>query len=273
MKKIILAVLCSAVFLSQIGFYGYKTCEGDSWQEISSFSTQYQYSMAERKHNISTSASKLDGVVLKSGETLSFNKTVGKRTEENGYKIATVIENGVYISGVGGGVCQTSTTLYNAVLRAGLKIIEVHPHTLSPEYVDASFDAMVSGEGSDFVFKNIYPYPVKISAVANAGTLTVKIYSTNKIDGLEIIPYSTVVKTIEPPKTVTKLDTEFTGVSVQCGDTISYRNSKIGKVSKGYIMYKFKGRVIRIKQIRSDLYIPMQGINIMGTTENIDLHS
>ncbi len=273
MRKIILAVLCVAVFLSQIGFCVYESCEGSTWQEISSFSTKYQYSMPERKHNIKLSASKLDGVVIKSGETLSFNKTVGKRTEENGYKVATVIENGVYTGGVGGGVCQTSTTLYNAVLRAGLKVVEVHPHTLSPEYVDASFDAMVSSEGSDFVFKNIYPYPVKISAVASGDTLSVKIYSTKKIDGLEILPYNAVVKTISPPETVTKLDTEFTGVSVPCGETISYRNSKTGKVSKGYIMYKYKGRVIRIKQIRSDLYIPMQGINIMGTTKNIDLHS
>ncbi|MFI3163266.1 MAG: VanW family protein [Bacillota bacterium] len=273
MRKIILAVLCSVVLLSQIGFCGYKTCEGGTWQELSSFSTQYKYSMPERKHNINLSASKLDGVVIKSGETLSFNKAVGKRTEENGYKIATVIENGVYTGGVGGGVCQTSTTLYNAVLRAGLKIVEVHQHTLSPEYVDASFDAMVSSEGSDLVIKNIYPYPVKISTVANGDTLLVKIYSTKKIKGLEILPYNAVLKIIAPPETVTKLDTEFAGVSVPCGEMISYRNSKIGKVSKGYIMYKYRGRVIRIKQIRSDLYIPMQGINIMGTTESIDLHS
>ncbi len=272
MKKVILTVLCFILFLTQIGFCDYKTCNGEAWQVISSFSTEYKYSVPQRKHNISLSASKLNGVVIESGQTVSFNKVVGSRTEENGYQVSTVIENGVYTGGVGGGVCQTSTTLYNAVLRAGLKIIEVHPHTLSPEYVDASFDAMVSSEGSDFVFKNSYPYPVKIATVADGEKLTVKIYATHKISGLEIIPYNTVVKTISPPETVLKLDTEFSGVAVSCGETISYRNSKMGKVSKGYIMYKYRGRVIRIKQIRSDLYIPMQGINIMGTTENSQLN-
>ncbi len=272
MKKFTAGILCFALFIVQIHFVENQIASAQTWQQISSFSTEYKYSIPERKHNIALSASKLDGIILKSGERLSFNKVVGNRTEKNGYKMSTVIENGVYTGGVGGGVCQTSTTLYNAVLRAGLKVLEVHPHSLSPEYVDASFDAMVSSEGSDFVFRNIYPYPIKISASATGERLTIKIFASKKIQGLEIIPYSDVVKIMTPPETIEKLDTEVEGASVPCGETIVFRNSKVGKVSKGYIMYKYNKKVIRIKQIRNDVYIPMQGINIIGTTKN-DLRS
>lgn len=265
MKKIIVVILCFALFLAGMQVWEKTTCDCITWQEISSFSTSFQSSVWQRKENIRLSASKFEGVILKSGEKISFNKVVGNRTEENGYKKAIVIENGVYTGGVGGGVCQTSTTIYNAALRGGLKILEVHPHSLSPEYVDASFDAMVSNDGSDLVFSNIYPYPVKISAKTENDKLTVKIYAPKKIQGLEIAVYSNILKKIAPPETIEKLDTDFPEVEVAIGDKIAYRNPKEGKVSKGYIMYKYNGKIIRIKQIRSDLYIPMQGIIIMGT--------
>ncbi|MFI3166780.1 MAG: VanW family protein [Bacillota bacterium] len=273
MKKIIITLLCFAFFLMGYNTLIIMDCNASSWQEISSFTTDFTYSVPQRKHNIRLSASKLDGIVLKSGESLSFNKVVGNRTQSNGYQVSTVIENGVYTGGVGGGVCQTSTTLYNAVIRAGLKVKEVHPHSLSPEYVDASFDAMVSSEGSDFVFKNIYSYPIKITASTKDDKLIFKIYATNKIDGLEIIPYCDIIKTIAPPQTMEKTDVEFPNVNVACGEVFSYRISKMGKLSKGYIMYKYKGKVIRIKQIRNDHYLPVQGINILGTNSDADLQN
>lgn len=266
MKKMMLFILCFAMIFSlQILEKKEIVTSENSWQKMSEFKTDYSFSTKERKHNVELAASRLNGTILNSGQTLSFNSTVGKRIEQNGYKTAVVIENGVYTGGVGGGVCQVSTTVYNAAIRAGINILEVHPHTLSPDYIDASFDAMVSDSGSDLVLKNVYSFPIKILAKADNGILTVKILGTKKISGLEIIPYNSVVKTIKPAETITKPDTEYEDIEVDFGKIIPYRNSKCGKVSKGYIMYKYMGKVIRIKQVRSDLYIPMQGVNIVGT--------
>ncbi len=265
MKKIIIVMFCFVIFA-----FGYipsqkSICQAKTWHEISSFTTTFERSVPQRKENIKLSASKIDGTVINGGESFSFNKVVGERTKNNGYKESIVIENGVYTGGVGGGVCQTSTTLYNASIRAGLKIKEVHPHSLTPDYVEASFDAMVSSEGSDLVFENPYLYPIIISAMTNCDKLTIKIYATDKISGLEILPYSNTVKIITPPQSIEKKDVDFKDVCVPCGEIIQYRNAKQGKISKGYIVYKYNGKIIRIKQIRSDHYIPVQGIKIVGT--------
>lgn len=265
MKKIMLISLCFVIMFCCDINYDKFGCDASNWCEIASFSTSYSHSAYERKENIKVSARKLNGMIVDSGETFSFNNAVGRRTLSNGYKLSTVIQNGVYTGGVGGGVCQTSTTLYNSALRAGLKITEVHQHSLLPSYVEPSFDAMVSGEGSDLKFKNIYSYPIKIVATANNSDITVKIYAPKKIEGLEILPYSTVVRDINPPKAIEKLDSEFENVSVAVGELLHYRNSKQGKISKGYVIYKYNGTIVRVKQIRSDKYIPVQGINIIGT--------
>ncbi len=96
-----------------------------------SFTTYYSSSTENRKHNIKLASSKINGIVLSVGEEFSFNKIVGVRSEENGFLPAKIIYNGDFIEGVGGGVCQVSTTLYNASLLNGLKITEHHPHSLS----------------------------------------------------------------------------------------------------------------------------------------------
>ena len=118
----------------------------------SEFTTYYPYSTPDRKLNIKLCASKINGTTLKSGEEFSFNNKVGKRTEENGFKLAKIIFNGSFIDGIGGGVCQVSTTLYNCALLSGLKITEHHSHSLAVSYIEPSFDAMVSGDYADLNF-------------------------------------------------------------------------------------------------------------------------
>ncbi len=98
--------------------------------------------------------SALDGIKLEPEETFSFNGIVGERSERRGYKVSKVINNGEYAEGVGGGVCQVSTTVYNAALISGLEIVERHRHTLLSGYVEAGFDAMVSYGGADLKIKN-----------------------------------------------------------------------------------------------------------------------
>ena len=141
----------------------------------SGFSTEYGSSSAERKSNVSLAARALNGCRIEDGEVFSFNETVGERTEERGYKIAKIISDGRFTDGIGGGVCQLSTTLYNAALLAGLDICERHPHTLAVSYVERSFDAMVSSF-ADLKFINDTGGPLFIETEADGKTLTVNVY-------------------------------------------------------------------------------------------------
>ena len=129
---------------------------------LSSFTTRFDGGNAARSHNIRLAAKLINGSVVKNGETFSFNATVGQRTPERGFKRAKIIENGEFVEGIGGGVCQASTTIYNAVLTAGLKIEEWHRHTLKSSYVKPSFDAMVNSNGADLVFVNDTASPIYI---------------------------------------------------------------------------------------------------------------
>ncbi|MDE6302573.1 MAG: VanW family protein, partial [Clostridia bacterium] len=120
---------------------------------IAHFSTYYGESSPSRKHNIELASRKVDGTVLYPEDEFSFNETVGMRTKANGFEAALIIQDGTFVEGVGGGVCQVSSTIYNCALLAGLDISHVRPHSLPVSYVAPSFDAMVSS-ATDFRFVN-----------------------------------------------------------------------------------------------------------------------
>lgn len=130
-----------------------------------------------RCRNIELAASFLNGVTLEGGEALSFNKTVGERTAARGFKEAKIIQSGEFISGVGGGVCQASTTLFNAALLSGLNVTERRNHSLSVSYVPASRDAAVSSR-CDLKIVNPFAYPVYLRAVCAGKRITVTFYGT-----------------------------------------------------------------------------------------------
>lgn len=109
------------------------------------------------------------------GQSFSYNQTVGKRTIAAGFKVAGVYANGEVTEGVGGGICQVSSTLYNSVLLSNLEVVERHNHSFNPGYVPAGQDATVSWGGPDFKFKNNRSYPVRIVASVSGGTITVQI--------------------------------------------------------------------------------------------------
>ena len=102
---------------------------------MGAYTTYYSKEERDRCQNISIAASLIDGVTLQAYGEFSFNATVGKRTEEAGFRQAKIIVNGEYVLGVGGGVCQVSTTLYNAALKSGLTVTEYHPHSLRVGYI------------------------------------------------------------------------------------------------------------------------------------------
>lgn len=146
---------------------------------LGSYSTKY-VNNADRTINLRLASNKIDGFVLMPGETFSYNQTVGKRTISAGYKNAAIYENGEVIDGIGGGVCQISSTLYNAVIAADLEIMERHNHSFVSTYVPAGQDATVAWGSLDFKFKNNRDYPIKISSSVSNGIASAKIYGLRR---------------------------------------------------------------------------------------------
>jgi len=131
--------------------------------------------LRHRAHNVELAASKLDGVILEPGAVLSFNERVGARTRAEGFEPAPVIASGRLRQGMGGGVCQVSTTLHVAALRAGLVVVERRPHSRPSHYVDPGLDATVVYGRFDYRLENAYPFPVRIRAHAEDGHMSVRI--------------------------------------------------------------------------------------------------
>ena len=151
----------------------------------SSFVTYYNMDNTSRAYNISLASSSISGVVVRAGERFSFNEVVGKRTVERGYRVAPVIVKGELVDGVGGGVCQVSTTLYNAVTLAGLKSVCKVAHSMPVNYVEPSRDVTVS-EHIDYAFVNDSGEDIYIECVARANYIKVNIYGIRTDEHIEV---------------------------------------------------------------------------------------
>lgn len=149
---------------------------------LGSFMTKFNPSVTGRSSNIALSAQEIDQIVLGPGDRFYFNRVVGERTVQRGYQKAMEIVNKEFVEGIGGGICQTSSTLYNAIDRAGLEIIELHHHSKKVGYVAKDRDATVSYGGKDFKFMNSKDYPVLIKTITNRknGTLEVQVRAAAK---------------------------------------------------------------------------------------------
>lgn len=130
--------------------------------EISSYTTTLYNKEENRIHNIKTAAKKLNHTVIGPGDIFSFNDVIGERTKARGYKKASILVDGEKKTGTGGGVCQISSTLYNAALGADMEIVERHKHSKEVPYVPEGKDAAVVYNSKDFRFKNTKDYPVEI---------------------------------------------------------------------------------------------------------------
>lgn len=150
-------------------------------KRLATYTTKFNPRNINRSHNIYLSAKAIDHFILFPGEIFSFNRVVGKRTTQRGYRYAPVIVKGEYSEGVGGGICQTSSTLFNSVDQAGLEIVERVSHSRRVTYVPEKRDATVSWEGPDFRFKNQLNEPVVIVTDAKGGRITVSIYGPKTI--------------------------------------------------------------------------------------------
>lgn len=171
----------------------------EKYKTISSFTTKTT-SNSKRNTNVKLSAEAINGTILQPGEEFSFNDTVGQRTEAKGYKGAAAYNNGEVVEEIGGGVCQTSSTLYNAVLKAGLKTTKRQSHTYEPSYVTPGTDATVSWNGPDYRFVNNSSAAIGIRARYSDQTVTVSIYGVPVLEeGVTYALKSKKLKDIDPP--------------------------------------------------------------------------
>lgn len=237
------------------------------------FYTDFSSSSEARKHNVKLALSSINNLVIKPNETISFNNLTGLRNTENGYKKAKIIFDGEFIDGVGGGVCQVSTTLYNALLLSDLEIVKSQKHSLPVSYVEKGFDAMVSENGSDLVFRNNTLYPIYIKANAINNKAFIEIYGTP--NEYEIKKVSKVIKTINAPKDKIEKDVnqKYTDKVLFVGEYYRLKKGYTGYEVETNLEYYKDGKLIFTKPIRHVTYKPVQGILIEGIEELPDSFS
>lgn len=214
---------------------------------LSSFTTRFDASNGNRVHNIRLAAKKLAGAIVAPHAEFSFNERVGKRTAGNGFKESVVIFDGEFVKGVGGGVCQLSTTLFNAALRAGMKITESRNHSLAVSYVSPSLDAMVS-EYSDLKFVNPFDTPVYVNASVKQGSVTAEFFGLP--DGKKYRTESVVLYRLAPPP----------AEIVEGEEEKVLRAEKEGIASESYLLtYDGGGKLISRTLLRRDIYAASRG--------------
>lgn len=228
---------------------------------ISRFSTSFAGGQQGRIKNIEKALSFVNGVVLKPQEVFSFNSRTSPHTLENGYSTAKIIENGKFVDGVGGGICQASTTLYNAVVMADLEIKQVQNHSLPIGYVKLPFDAMVS-TGSDLVFKNNTDYPIYLKAWVTNTDAYVEVYGKPFEEGLTLKRKSVLVETLADTTPIIKTDEtgEFSDLIKQNQGAYTQKQSIDGYIYEGYIQYYKNNQLVQEKLVRKCKYLPQKAI-------------
>lgn len=177
---------------------------------LGTFSTSYSGNDRNRNNNLEVGCRNINGTVLAPGEVFSVNVGLGEQTAAGGYKNAAVYNNGKVEPGMAGGVCQVSTTIYNAAIMAELEIVERHPHSMTVGYVPLGRDAAIAGNYKDLKFKNNTAYPILIEASASGGKLTANIYGHETRSAGRKLEFETVYEgTIAKPAEIVTEDPEL----------------------------------------------------------------
>lgn len=252
--SIALKVLSPNVTTNQIGPEAFPDLLG-------TYSTTFATSNVNRSTNIRLATQKINGTVIMPGETFSYNQVVGKRTVAAGFKSAAVYAGGEVTTGIGGGICQVSSTLYNSVLLANLEIVERYNHGFNPGYVPAGRDATVSWGGPDFKFKNSRNYPVKIIAKVSGGTISIQIFGLKSDNDYEVEIQSYITSYIKY-KTIQKQD-----ATLAKGKTKVIQSGSNGCKAVAYRILKQNGEVVSKTLLSQDTYNPHNKIVAVGTNQ------
>ncbi len=215
---------------------------------LATYSTKYSTSAVNRSKNVELATRRINGTVLLPGDVFSYNGVVGARTVANGFYNAPVYENGKSVDGIGGGVCQVSTTLYSAVLYADLEVVQRQNHSLTVGYVPLGQDATVVDGAIDFQFKNNTDAPVRIDASASGGTVRIALVGTPKAGKSVKITHQTTATT--PPTEKETNDPNFptgtrtvtsagkTGYTIRSTKIVYQDGKEVSRQSLGNSRYK-----------------------------------
>lgn len=230
---------------------------------LSEYGTKFSTSSendANRAENIKKAVEALNGLILSPGENFSFNKAVGPRTEEAGYKPANGYANGKVVKSFGGGICQTSSTLYNSVLLADLKVTERVNHMFTVSYVPYGRDATVSYGEIDFQFENSSKWPIKIEAWTTEDNMVFfRIKGTNENPNRKVEYFQNIIKTVDFP--INYIDDP----NLPEGTNIVKQYGSKGHVVETYKVVKEGGDVISQDKIHTSVYSPLYQEVIRGT--------
>lgn len=230
--------------------------------KLAEFTTRYDASNKNRSTNLELASEKIDGTVILPGEIFSYNKIVGERTISAGYKEAPVYSGGKVVDGIGGGICQLSSTLYNTVVYANLEVTSRSNHRFTTSYVETGRDATVSWGTIDFCFKNTRTYPIKVVSKVEGGVVKVTIYGIKEEKEYDVTIQSTITEKI--PYTVNYIDDP----NLQEGQEVVQQVGAEGAKSITYKIVKYNGIVVSKTVLSTDTYSPMERIIKRGTKKN-----
>ena len=232
---------------------------------LSTFSTKYDASNAPRTTNLKLAMNKLNGVVVSPGETFSYNKTLGKRTAEAGYREAGGFAGGRVVQTLAGGICQISSTLYDAVVYANLEIVERHNHMFLAGYVGAGKDATVVYGAYDFKFKNTRKYPIMLKTSIGSGVARIDVFGIKEDVEYEV-EISSKILSYTPFKVVRENDS-----SLAPGKERVAQNGMNGCKSITYKILKLNGKEVSRTVLSSDTYDPMNKIIKVGPSKTTEV--
>lgn len=220
---------------------------------LGTYTTRYNAGEVGRTKNVTLAARAINNIVLENGQVFSYNGIVGERSTARGYAGAKVYANGEVVEGLGGGICQVSSTLYNAVLYADLQVVSRTCHSLPVAYVPLGRDATVAYGSIDFKFKNQYDSPVKVSSSVGGGVLTISIYGKKTSD--KQVEISTQYVSSTPFTTIEQPDE-----TIAEGKTKVKQSGSNGAVVNTYKKVTENGKVISNKMIHTSRYSPINKI-------------
>ncbi|MBR0409859.1 MAG: VanW family protein [Eubacterium sp.] len=232
--------------------------------KLGTFTTSYAGSASGRCVNVANGARLINDSLLYPGDTLSVHDKVSPFNKENGYELAGSYENGTTVQTYGGGICQVSTTLYNAVLRAELEVLERSNHSMTVHYVKLSEDAAISGDDKDFKFKNNLKDPVYIVGSTDAGaqTITFTIYGKEYREKDRSIEFeSETIKEYPPKEEIIKDD------SMKKGKKEVEKSGHTGYSARLWKIIRVKGKEYKREQVNSSYYISTPKVVRIGTKE------
>ena len=228
---------------------------------MSSFTTKYDLSNKDRATNLELAASKINGTILAPGEEFSYNKIVGARTIAAGYKEAKIYSNGKVVDGIGGGICQISSTLYNSAIFANLDITERHNHQFLTSYVDPGRDATVVYGVKDLKFKNNRSFPIKIEMKVSNSIVFCNIYGLKEETEYDINFDVDTISSQEPP-----IQYEYDN-NINIGSKKIKQSGSSGTTVNVYKVVKSNGSIVARDLLSQDTYRALEKIIVKNPAD------